>query len=422
MQNFIEYLYSRFLLSDGVSIDTRTLVPGNIFFALSGPNFNGNAYAEEALKKGASFAVIDDPDYKKDDRMVLAEDSLQALQQLSVFHRERFKRPVFALTGSNGKTSTKELITRVLEKRYIVHATSGNFNNHIGVPLTILGIHPQAEIAIIEMGASQIGDIAELCSYARPTHGLITNIGRAHTETFGGIEGVLRGKTELFDFLLRNNGQVFINDLDSRLKHLTRRFTSAVIYPEQDVKSAEGGHLAAFMLGRELFQTQMVGGYNFPNIAAAMAVGRFFDVADADITTAICDYKPDNLRSQIVQKRGFNIIVDAYNANPDSMKAAIENLAAMAGKRAVVLGDMLELEHPEQAHQELGALLRNHGIESVICIGPWSKHIASEVPGSEHFENVDLFKSTLNNRTWDGFNILVKGSRKLKLESLIDLF
>ncbi len=422
MENFIELLYSRFLLSDGVSTDTRTIKSGNLFFALSGPNFNGNLYADEALKKGASYVVVDDPQFVKGDRYVLAENSLEALQSLSRFHRSRFKKPVFALTGSNGKTSTKELIRRVLEKKYDVLATEGNLNNHIGVPLTLLKIHPQVEIAIIEMGASKVGDIAELCDYANPTHGLITNIGHAHTATFGGIEGVLRGKSELFDHLRKSEGYPFINELDPRLINMAKRFAEKSTYPTSDLALVEEENPLSFTLNGKAFQTSLYGPYNYPNIAAAVAVGRYFGVPDDQITKAICDYVPDNLRSQVVEKGDSRIIVDAYNANPDSMLAALDTLNKVAGEKWVILGDMLELEEEEDAHRELGENIARMKFDRVMLVGDLMKHAADQVSGAVHFDHVDELKEYVSSLALKQAHVLLKGSRKMKLEQLVEHF
>ncbi len=422
MENFIELLYSRFLLSDGVSTDTRTLQSGNLFFALSGPNFNGNLYAEEALRKGASYVVVDDPQFVKGDRYILSSDSLKALQALSKFHRSRFRKPVFALTGSNGKTSTKELIHRVLSKKYDVLATEGNLNNQIGVPLTLLKIHPQIEVAIIEMGASKVGDIAELCDYANPTHGLITNIGHAHTASFGGIEGVLRGKSELFDHLRKTGGHPFINELDPRLINMARRFESKSIYPGSGLSLLDSKSPISFRLSGTTYQTQLYGAYNFPNVAAAVAVGQYFEVPEKLITEAICGYEPDNLRSQIVNRGKASIIVDAYNANPDSMGVALETLDKANGEKWVILGDMLELEKEEEAHQQLGKKIAAMKFDKIILVGELMKYAADQISGALHFDHVDELKVYVESLPLGDVHVLLKGSRKMKLEQLLEHF
>lgn len=420
MENFIEFLYSKFLLSDGVSTDTRTIEKGNLFFALSGPNFNGNQYAEEALKKGASFAVIDDPKYAVNDQFIVADDSLVALQELAKFHRSRFKRPVFALTGSNGKTTTKELVRRVLGKKYDVLATEGNLNNQIGVPLTLLKIHPQVELAIIEMGASKVGDIAELCEFANPTHGLITNIGHAHTATFGGIEGVLRGKSELFDHLRRTGGMAFINQLDPALGHMKKRFADSRAYPATDLEMIASSPFISFRLSGTVYDSALYGAYNFQNMAAAIAVGRYFDIPDRLIGEAICEYEPKNLRSQVVKKGDTTIIVDAYNANPDSMNAALEVMGESQGDKWVILGDMLELEMEEEQHRDFGRKLSQMGFQKVYLVGPLMRFAAEEIPGAFHFEEVMSLKKEIRDMNPAGATILIKGSRRMQLEQLLD--
>ncbi|WP_420577054.1 UDP-N-acetylmuramoyl-tripeptide--D-alanyl-D-alanine ligase [Ekhidna sp.] len=416
MGDFIEFLYSRFLLSDGVSIDTRTIEKGNLFFAISGPNFNANQFAKEALEKGAAYAVVDDEHYVTDDRIILAEDGLEALQELAKFHRSRFKRPVLGITGSNGKTTTKELITRVLSEKYIIHATKGNYNNHIGVPLTLLHIHPQVEIAIIEMGANHVGEIASYCEVARPTHGLITNIGRAHTETFGGIEGVIRGKSELFDFIRKNEGTAFINKSDSVLSNMAKRFDSPIIFPQPDFKLLSSSPFLNVQLGEKEKETNVVGRYNFSNMAAAVAIGRFFEVPDENILDAIASYEPDNARSQIIKKGTTTIILDAYNANPDSMKVALENLAEQGKNVVAILGDMNELEDSNSQHMEVLTYARKVGVNNVLTVGQkfgWVAdpqfHFKTKEELEQHVKKLDLRNTT----------VLLKASRSVKLETVL---
>ena len=416
MGDFIEFLYSRFLLSDGVSIDTRTIAKDNLFFAISGPNFNANKFAEEALEKGASYAVVDDEQYVTDDRIILAEDGLKALQDLAKFHRARFKRPVLGITGSNGKTTTKELITRVLSEKYIVHATKGNYNNHIGVPLTLLHIHPQVEIAIIEMGANHIGEIASYCDIAKPTHGLITNIGRAHTETFGGIEGVIRGKSELFDFIRKNAGTAFINKNDSVLSNMAKRFEEPVEFPQKDFKLISSSPSIKVQLGAKERETNVVGRYNFNNMAAAVAVGRFFEVPDEDILNAIAAYEPDNARSQIIKKGTTTIILDAYNANPDSMKVALENLAEQGKKAVAILGDMNELEDSNSQHMEVLTYAKKVGVGHVLTVGQKFGWVSDP---QFHFKTKEELEQHLKSLDFKNTTVLLKASRSVKLETIL---
>lgn len=415
MRNQIEFLYSRFLLSDGVSIDTRTLEPGNLFFAISGPNFDANQFAEEALRKGAPYAVVDDERYANDDRMICVENCLETLQDLALFHRERFKRPVLAITGSNGKTTTKELVARVLGEKYIVHATKGNYNNHIGVPLTLLHIHPQVEIAIIEMGANHIGEIASYCEMARPTHGLITNIGQAHTETFGGIAGVIRGKSELFDFLRKTDGQVFINDNDSVLSNMSKRFHDPIQYPTKDFKMHASSPTLTVSLDGNKYVTQMVGRYNYVNMAAAVAVGKHFNVPENAILSAIESYRPDNARSQVIRNGSTTIILDAYNANPDSMQAALENLAEFGGETVAILGDMNEVENSDQAHEKILEIAKKLQIGQVLTIGDKMGQVSREM----HFSSKESLENKLKSMDLSGKTVLLKASRSIKLESIL---
>ncbi len=417
MADFIEFLYSRFLLSDGVSIDTRTIQKDNLFFAINGPNFNANQFAEDALKKGASYAVVNDESYVTDDRIILAEDGLKALQELASFHRSRFKRPVLGITGSNGKTTTKELIQRVLSEKYTVYATKGNYNNHIGVPLTLLHIHPQVEIAIIEMGANHVGEIASYCEVARPTHGLITNIGRAHTETFGGIEGVIRGKSELFDFIRKSDGVAVINMQDSVLSNMSKRFESPVLFPDQDFILKSSSPFLKVELDGKGQQTSVVGRYNFANMAAAVAIGRHFEVPDQHILKAIGSYEPDNARSQIIKKGTTTIILDAYNANPDSMKVALENLAEHKGDTLAILGDMNELDHPDEQHQEILDYARALKIKHVMTVG---KKIGRVANPSNHFDDKADLEIELEKMNFSDSTVLLKASRSIKLETLLN--
>lgn len=416
MGDFIEFLYSRFLLSNGVSIDTRTIEDGNLFFAISGPNFNANQFASQALEKGASYAVVDDESYVTDERILLTKNSLIALQELARFHRSRFKKPVFAITGSNGKTTTKELITNVLSEKYIVHATKGNYNNHIGVPLTLLHIHPQVEIAIIEMGANHVGEIAALCELASPTHGLITNIGHAHTEGFGGFEGVIRGKSELFDYLRKNDGQVFINMSDPVLSNMSKRFEDPHGFPDEDVRLLGAKPFVKFAIGANEVETNMIGSYNFENIASAIKVGRHFDVSDEKIALAIAGYLPENARSQVIKKGSLTIILDAYNANPDSMKAALSSLAKMDGRKVAILGDMNELENSDQEHTELIAFAIGLDLE-VITIGK-KMGVTELVP--RHFDDKEPLINYLKSETFPDSIVLLKASRSIKLETILE--
>jgi UDP-N-acetylmuramoyl-tripeptide--D-alanyl-D-alanine ligase len=407
------------IILSSVSIDTRTLETDNLFFGIRGPNFNGSQYAEKALESGAAYAVVDDPAYVTEDRIILVKDSVKALQELAIFHRSRFKRPVFALTGSNGKTTTKELINKVLSKSYITHCTQGNYNNHLGVPLTILQIYPQVEIAIIEMGANRVGDIKELCDIANPTHGLITNIGHAHTETFGGIEGVLRGKSELFDHLRKKGGKALVNMSDPRLANMAKRFDDPVKYPTEDLNLISSEPYITLDLEGHVIKTRITGAYNFENIAAAVSVGRFFDVPTADISEAIESYEPDNMRSQVVKKKDYTILLDAYNANPDSMRLALESFSRIDGNKLVILGDMNELENPLEEHEKLGVLISELGMPAVL-IGDKIEAAKNTAQNSHWFSTKEQAIDYLTTLNLTGYNILIKASRSSQLETLLE--
>ncbi|MFM8850609.1 MAG: UDP-N-acetylmuramoyl-tripeptide--D-alanyl-D-alanine ligase, partial [Cytophagales bacterium] len=320
----IAALYQLYLQSGKVSTDTRQISPGCIFFALKGPTFNANAFAEEALQKGASYAVVDDVNYAKGDRFILVADALQCLQQLASHHRDQLKIPVIGLTGSNGKTTSKELLSAVLSKKYKTFATKGNLNNHIGVPLSVLSIDASYEMAVIEMGANHVGEIARLSAISKPTHGFITNIGKAHIGTFGGFDNIIRGKSELYQHLIQANGKVFINSLNPILANMAKRFKEPIFYP------AKGDYYHCVLLSADSFvkikaengeeiTSQLVGSYNFENIAAALCIGKFFGVPDAHANAAVVAYTPGNMRSQKIEKGTNVIILDAYNANPSSM-------------------------------------------------------------------------------------------------------
>jgi UDP-N-acetylmuramoyl-tripeptide--D-alanyl-D-alanine ligase len=422
MKNFVEYLYSKFLQSDGVSIDSRTIVPGNIFFGINGPNFKGSKYAKQALDNGASFAIVDDKALADHNRIIHCEDTQRALQDLARFHRSRFKRPVFGITGSNGKTTTKELIARVLDTQYVIHATKGNLNNHLGVPLTLLGIYPQVEIAIVEMGASHVGEIRELCELTDPSHGLITNIGRAHTESFGGIEGVIRGKSELFDHLNKHEGLPFINSQDPIFDNMSKRFNEKINYPPGDLRFVSATPLIIYSLNGQNHQTSIVGDYNFINIAAAIAVGRHFEVSDERIASAINTYNANNGRSQLVKKGSNQIIVDAYNANPDSMKVALENLRGFEGEKIAILGDMNELADAALAHKEIVGLAKDAGVDQLLLVGEFMKTAQFSYPTSKWFESVKALATYIVQRKFRNATILLKASRSIKLEEVVNSF
>jgi UDP-N-acetylmuramoyl-tripeptide--D-alanyl-D-alanine ligase len=423
----IETLYQHYLRYPRISTDTRNLPEGCIFFALKGPNFNANTLAEEALQKGASLAVVDDAQVVKNERYFLVADVLTTLQDLARHHRQQVQIPVIGLTGSNGKTTSKELTHAVLQTTYRTFATVGNLNNHIGVPLSVLSIRPEHEIAVIEMGANHVGEIALLSSIAQPSHGFITNIGKAHIGTFGGFENIIRGKSELFQYLREHNGVVFINSLNPILNNMAKRFAKPVLYPQQhdyysctlvtadpyiEVKAENGQNI----------RTHLAGAYNFENIAIALCIGKYFNVSAEKANQAIANYQPGNMRSQIIERGGNRIILDAYNANPSSMQAALENLKAMdAPYKVVILGDMFELEDEAEAeHKHLGKLIADGSFNEIWLCGKLMAAAFNVATNAHYFETRDALQQELKNKKFDKATILIKASRGIGLEKIVD--
>ncbi|RYY09972.1 MAG: UDP-N-acetylmuramoyl-tripeptide--D-alanyl-D-alanine ligase, partial [Chitinophagaceae bacterium] len=363
----IAELYELYLKYPSPQTDTRSLKEGDLFFALKGPNFNGNKFAEQALTLGASYVIADEQLFANNDRIILVDDVLLTLQDLAKHHRQHFNIPFIAITGSNGKTTTKELVHAVLSARFRCYTTRGNLNNHIGIPLTILAVKNDAEIAVIEMGANHLLEIAGYCRYTLPTHGIITNCGKAHLEGFGGIEGVRKGKGELFDFLRANEGSAFVMWDYDYLREMSHDIHEVITYGTKDasvngIADSNSNFLSvnfASDFEGSRIDTHLVGNYNLPNVLAAVTVGKYFEIPDTDIRQAIEDYKPSNSRSQLIEKNGANIILDAYNANPSSMKLAIENFAGMPGNNKVlILGAMAEVgENSLAEHEEIAGLI-----------------------------------------------------------------
>lgn len=429
-------LYARYLAAQGqVSTDSRQPQPGTLFFALNGPSFRGAAFVAGALAAGASHAVVDDEALAAQDpaRYTYAPDPLAALQALAREHRRHFQGPVLAVTGSNGKTTTKELLTVVLSQKYNVLATIGNFNNHIGVPLTLLRLRPQEhDFAVVEMGANHRGEIADYCQWAEPTHGLITNIGKAHLEGFGGEAGIALGKGELFDYLAKSQGMAFVNTLDAQVPGLAARVPRRATYPQPG--DTYPAHLLAagqalrlgLWEGTEM-TAQLTGDYNFPNLAAAAAVGAFFGVPAAQVAAALAAYNPQNNRSQLVRTaQGNDLILDAYNANPSSMAAALRSFAqrpAPAGLgRTAILGDMFELGETSAAeHRALGELLVELGLHNVLLVGPLMQAAAETQPAAHHFTDKAAAAEWLAQHPPQGQLFLLKGSRGMGLETLLPL-
>ena len=430
----IAELYQLYLQHPSVQTDTRKLKTGDLFFALKGDNFNGNAFAQKALDAGAAFAVIDDPAYQIVGKTILVSDVLTTLQQLAKYHRQQFSNgptgkpfPVLAITGSNGKTTTKELIHAVLQSAFRTYTTEGNLNNHIGIPLTLLKIKKDAEIAVVEMGANHQQEIASYCTYALPTHGLISNCGKAHLEGFGGVEGVKKGKGELYDHLRQYNGTAFVMWDYDYLREMSKGISNIITYGTA-AADIEGHALktATFLevavtkgAATGNIKTQLVGDYNLPNVLAAIAVGKYFGVPDEKIKKALEEYTPSNSRSQLIQKGSNSIILDAYNANPSSMKLAIENFAAInAEKKILLLGAMAELGAESLAeHQSIVDLLKKYNWTQVVLVGGDFLQLTHPFVS---LPNALAAKEWLKAANPENSQLLIKGSRSMKMETVLE--
>lgn len=398
-----------------------------ISFALKGPRFNANGFASQALKAGASYAVIDEKEFSGNDRIIVVEDVLETLQQLAKHHRQTFNIPFLAITGTNGKTTTKELIHEVLASTYKTYTTKGNLNNQIGIPLTILGIKKDAEIAVIEMGANHIKEIESYCRYTLPTHGLITNCGKAHLEGFGGIEGVKKAKGELFVFLRQNNGTAFIMWDYDYLRDMSKGIPNLITYGTTEAEvTGISGQSELFLevnmtkgVNIGTIQTQLVGGYNLPNVLAAVSAGRCFNVADALIKSSIEGYRPSNSRSQMIEKDYNKIILDAYNANPTSMRLAIENFAHLhADKKVLILGSMAELgKESLKEHELIIELISRYTWYYVVLVGgDFTKIAHPYISFSSSSEAHEWYKQQKFTHSFQ----LIKGSRSVEMEKILE--
>lgn len=424
----IEQLYSIYQQYPSVQTDTRKLKTGDIFFALKGGNFNGNHFAKQAIDAGAAYAVIDEKEFKIPGKTILVDDVLTSLQQLAKHHRQQFTIPFIAITGSNGKTTTKELIHAVLSTTYKTCTTEGNLNNHIGVPLTILKIKSDAEMAVVEMGANHLGEIASYCSFTLPTHGIITNIGKAHLEGFGNLEGVKKAKGELFDFL-RGEPHAFafvmwdydyLREMSKGISGIIKYGTEADAHITGQVKRSEPYLEIEITQGLDdpFIQTHLVGDYNLPNILAAVTVGKTFKVPEEKIKSAIENYEPTNSRSQLLEKDSNKIILDAYNANPSSMKLAIENFAKLhAFDKVLILGAMAELgEESLTEHAAIVDLIKQNNWKNVALVG-------GDFLKVDHsflkFENALQAKEWFQQQNFENTHLLIKGSRSIQMEKVI---
>lgn len=421
----IEQLYRLFLQHPSVQTDTRQLKQGDFFFALKGPNFNANAFALKALQQGAAYAVIDEDINSEDERLIKTTDVLTTLQQLAKHHRQQFTIPFIAITGSNGKTTTKELVSAVLSSQYITYTTKGNLNNHIGVPLTLLSIKKDAQIAVIEMGANHQKEIESYCSYTLPTHGIITNCGKAHLEGFGGVEGVRKGKGELFDFLSAHEGTAFIYEAYDYLHSMSKGIKNIFSYGTTNaniigaIKNSEPFLAVDITEGAKIsIQTNLVGDYNLPNVLCAVAVGKYFHVTDENIQSAIENYFPSNSRSQMIEKGSNHIILDAYNANPSSMKVAIENFAKLhAAHKVLLLGGMAELGETSMAeHETIIQLIQQYPWDKVVLVGGDFANIKHPYI---YFAQSAAAKEWFVQQNFKHTYFLIKGSRSMQMEKIL---
>lgn len=418
----IQELYQLFLAHPIIDTDTRTIRKNSIFFALKGGKFDGNQFAEEALKKGASFAIVDENLYPTNPNIILVDDVLKTLQDLANYHRNQLNTPIISLTGSNGKTTTKELINAVLSTKFNTIATKGNLNNHIGVPLTLLSITKDTEIAIVEMGANHQKEIEFLCSIAEPNFGYITNFGKAHLEGFGGVEGVIKGKSELYDYLRATNGLAFVNfDDEIQFSKSIGMKTVSFDLNADFIDFIEANPFVKIRFNGHEIKSQLIGKYNINNIAAAITIGVFFKVPEKDIKKAIETYVPTNNRSQLINLGTNTIFMDAYNANPSSMKVALENFNQVEGNsKIVILGDMFELgETSLQEHQAIADLTQQLNFSQVYLIG---SHFSSTTSTKAYrYKDLEQFKKEVNFSSIKNTTILIKGSRGMALERVLEL-
>jgi UDP-N-acetylmuramoyl-tripeptide--D-alanyl-D-alanine ligase len=424
----IQELYQLFKNSTGICTDTRHLKKGQLFFALKGGNFNGNLFAASAIENGASYAIVDEALVNAHNRHIMVNDVLSTLQELAAYHRLQMKIPVLAITGSNGKTTTKELIYKVLSKKFQTLATIGNLNNHIGVPLTLLRITEQTEIAIIEMGANHVGEINDYCQWTHPNFGLITNIGLAHLEGFGGPEGVKKGKSELYNSIKKNDGLLFLNKDDEVLTELLATYSKVFTYGTHNDADVQGKinknneKILQVTWNENTIQTNLSGDYNFMNIMSAIAIGVYFKVDELDIVNAIQSYFPDNNRSQIKKIGSNTFILDAYNANPSSLKLAIENFAQLStpSKKMIIIGEMKEMGiYSKEMHRDLITLIRKFNFDQIVLVGNEFQGLLQSQEGL-YFENSSDAKAWWQQAAPDDYTILMKGSRGIALEKILE--
>ncbi len=418
-------LYKAFLKSNGVSIDSRSISKGQMFFAITGDRFDGHRFIDDVIEKGASLVIIHDKAYDRGDKTFLVEDTLRCLQDLAHHHRMQLDVPVIGITGSNGKTTTKELIHAVLSKKYKVHTTKGNYNNHIGVPLTLLSADIDSEMLIIEMGANHLLEIDQLCHIAAPNYGLITNVGLAHVEGFGSYENIIIGKTEMYRYIAKVNGCIFYNDEDQVLSKKLPEDTKCVPYLVSDIEFLYSNPTLAFKDTDmdEVYSTKLFGIYNQTNVEAAITLGRYFKVLDEDIFQAIESYTPNMNRSQLIRKGDITYIKDAYNANPNSMKLSIKSLMNFGTQpKVLVLGDMMELGDDKLIlHRDMLRYIANYTWKKVLLVGPIFAE-ANKDFDYVSYDNIGELKKDYSSliSEWADSTVLLKGSRSMKIESLIE--
>lgn len=423
----IDYIHSLFLKCGAVSIDTRKIEPNSLFVAIKGDRFDANTFAIEALEKGAAYVIIDNKSYYIDQRTILVEDSLVVLQELAKFHRNYLKLPIIALTGSNGKTTTKELINVVLAKKHKTKATVGNLNNHIGVPLTLLSFDTNTEIGIVEMGANHKKEIEFLCEIAQPDYGYITNFGKAHLEGFGGVQGVIEGKSEMYQYLLQHDKLAFINledPIQVEKSKVLKHYSFGVAKENANVVIAEIKANPFVEVGFDSIQikTHLIGLYNANNVNAALTIGKFFEVEDEAIKAALESYIPENNRSQLLTKGSNEIILDAYNANPSSMAVAITNFLQLEkSNKIMILGDMFELGN--ESHKEHNVLvdsLKNETNVRCYFVGKAFYECQITKNNFYFYDSFDSFSANLEGVDFENNTILIKGSRGMALERTLD--
>lgn len=422
----IEQIYELYKRHRLVTTDSRKIPSGSIFFALKGDHFNGNQFAESAISSGAAYAIIDDEGHYKGNAYILVKDVLETLQNLSLYHRKQLKIPVIGLTGSNGKTTTKELVREVLLRKYKVLATAGNLNNHIGVPLTLLAIGPEVEIAVIEMGANHVGEIRMLCELSDPDLGLITNIGRAHIGEFGSYENIIKAKGELYDHLRQKKGLVFVSSSNELLCKLSEgmnvSFYGSGAKDQCKVQLKEAKPYLVVGYQNQLITTQLIGGYNYENVAVAIAIGQHFGVPVSEMKAALEGYQPSNNRSQVIRTASRTLVMDAYNANPSSMKAALKNFFELdAPEKWMILGDMLELGvYEDEEHRAIVDLIPEDYRAKTLLVGERFKRVSKGIKELHSFSSTQELSEHLANGALIPSNawVLIKGSRGIGLEKV----